>query len=396
MAKKLTELAKEQTSAADAQKNLSDAQTRAFLAKTIGDVKGGPYTGTVDAKDNTGIAEANLLVARAVKIAAQRIADRVAATCGEGSVLLVDLAHAPTFDQLTLYRTRAGLVRRRMEEALERAKTVLHATKDDAAETASGEIKARFGFIPPAAVGTVVSTALDAASKILDFFRTDYQVGGIDTKADDTLLLIAVAGALTDRSEPVRTSLPLLFGGSSLADARTALTNELSDLHGMRARVANEHALAQALGTALSATASSGKPHDVAQATAVANLRDELAAAGDAFDAFLAWLTTPDAAGTAPLAAVVRDYAFDEAAAKAGNVLFVRLENHGGGVLRERNILAGLGSMPLYHAGGATASFVLVRAPAGDVAAAGVEPVYGGFVKSDELGSLLSGRPNRW
>jgi hypothetical protein len=60
----------------DAQK-AADSQTQAALSKLIGDVKAGPFSGSVDLKDKAGTEEAALLAARVVREAAVRIAKAV-------------------------------------------------------------------------------------------------------------------------------------------------------------------------------------------------------------------------------------------------------------------------------------------------------------------------------
>ena len=49
-----------------------------------------------------------------------------------------------------------------------------------------------------------------------------------------------------------------------------------------------------------------------------------------------------------------------------------------------------LGGAPLYHMGGASVSYALLDGTTGAVAAAGVVPIYGGYVKSTEVAATLS------
>ena len=76
----LKKLLQNQQALADAQKALAESQTQAAIARLIGDVKAGPYSGSVDMKPGAGTEEALLLGARAVKEAAERVAGAVGVT----------------------------------------------------------------------------------------------------------------------------------------------------------------------------------------------------------------------------------------------------------------------------------------------------------------------------
>src|SRR5262245_44825861 len=66
-----------QTSIATAQKDLSTAQTNAKIAEVIGDVKAGPFNGSVDMKDKAGTLEATLFAHKAVRESAAKIASSI-------------------------------------------------------------------------------------------------------------------------------------------------------------------------------------------------------------------------------------------------------------------------------------------------------------------------------
>ena len=107
------------------------------------------------------------------------------------------------------------------------------------------------------------------------------------------------------------------------------------------------------------------------------------------YDSFASALTTPDANGVLPLALVAQELAVDSVLKAGAMVLLLRLENSGGGYLLKKNLWTGLGSMPLFHMGGATVSYLALEGADGKVIAGNVVPVYGGFVKSSDLRAKL-------
>lgn len=93
-----------------------------------------------------------------------------------------------------------------------------------------------------------------------------------------------------------------------------------------------------------------------------------------------------------PLSAVAQEFAIEDALKAGGAVLLLRLENSGGGYLLKKNLLTGLGAMPLYHMGGATVTYLLLSGVDGCVLAGDIIPVYGGFVRTDALRTTLAQR----
>jgi hypothetical protein len=86
-----------------------------------------------------------------------------------------------------------------------------------------------------------------------------------------------------------------------------------------------------------------------------------------------------------PLSAIAEELAIHNALKEDGTVLLLRLENSGGSYLVKKHFLAGLLKSPLYHMGGATVTYLLLRGTNGSVLAGGIVPVHGGFKNADEL-----------
>jgi hypothetical protein len=379
-AQQLTDL-QSQKAIADAQKALSDAQTQSVVARLIGDVKAGPYSGTVDMKPNAGTEEALLLGARAIKEAAAKVA--LAVTGIQTAPLSIHIFAAkefPNFQRLLTYRFRKELIKQ--------------------AFGAAGVEKPKAPKVGLEAVATpaLVSAGLDAFSKILGFFKSDYAVGGLEVKLDESLLLYSVAGRLVARE----VHLPLVYAPVAQTGAIVALAAELSELVELRGRAAMQldemnkqiadlkkqaaELEKQPDGTDAAVEDGSKKDEILRVIARIKPKTDQLNGVIALYDAFASSLTTPDANGTVPVSVLVQEHAVDAALKAGAGVLLLRLENTGGGYLLKKNLLTGLGAeIPLYHMGGATVTYLLLAGADGKVLGGDVVTIHGGFVRTDKL-----------
>lgn len=361
-----------QKALADVHKTLADAQTQAALAKYIGDVKAGPYMGSVDIKDKAGTEEALLLAARAVKECASKVAAAVnkAVPAKNIKFYLFGAKEFPAFQRLLTFRFRKELVKQAFAVA---------------------GIHEPAGVMETLPTPAIVSAGLDAFSKILGFFKTDYTIGNVDAKLDESLLMFSVAGKLREKE----VHLPLVYEPSAQSGAVTALTSELAELVNLRSRAANEAShttdkIAETEKTAADPAKTGMKDQLLANLTTLKSKRDQLNGAIAIYDSFASSLTTPDSNGTVALAALAQDLGINAALRAGGYLLLLRLENSGGGYLLKKNLLTGLGSMPLYHMGGATVTYLLLSGHDGRVVDGDIIPVYGGFVRTDNLRNELA------
>jgi tetratricopeptide (TPR) repeat protein len=363
---KLTEL-QTQKSLADAQKALANAETQATLARYIGDVKAGQYSGTVTMKDKAGTEEALLLGARAVKQGADKIAKAVKDKADK--FYLFGAKEFPNFQRLLTFRFRKELIKK-------------------AFETAGITLRREELPVTPG----MVSAGLDAFSKILGFFKTDYEIGGIDVKLDESLLIFSVAGRLA----PKEVLLPLTYEPSAQAGAVAALTNEMAELVRLRNQTADEVTRTKNLITDFEKKAAdpqnaANKDTLLARAAALKPRLDQLNGVIALYDSFASSLTTPEAnTGSIPLAILAQEFAIDTALKETkAAVLLLRMDNSGGGYLLKKNLFTGLWAMPLYHMGGATVGYLLLSGPDGKVVAGDVYPIHGGFVRTDKIRCVL-------
>jgi len=370
--RKLTELQAEK-SLADAQKALAEAEVQASLARYVGDVKAGPYSGAVSMKDKAGTEEALLLGACAVKEGAGKIADAVrnkAKEHGISKFYLFGAKECPGFQRMLAFRFRVELTKRSFEAV---------------------------GIMEPAGIEEMVtagavSAGLDAFSKLVGFLKTDYELGGIDVKLDESMLMFSVAGKLTDKE----VHMPLMYEPAVQADAMAALTKEMAGLTRLRIQAADEAARSKNL--AADAEKKAADPQNAAsrdellESAAFHKSRlDRLAAVIALYDSFAGSLTTPDAnTGSTPYALLAQESAIYAALKENGAaMLLLKLENSGGGYLLKKNLLTGIYRMPLYHMGGASVSYLLLNGPDGRVIGGDVYPIHGGFVRTDKIRDVL-------
>jgi hypothetical protein len=389
-----TEMVNAEKALADAQKDLATSQAQAAVAQRVGPVTAGPFTGVVNMKDKAGTQEAQLLAARAVRMAAERIVTDVLARTTATTLCLFPAAQAPTFGHLMSYRLRSELVHEAFDNLAKATAPVEHAAAPAPDPAHGGTAQPRFvgGF-------AVASAGLDAATKLLDFFRTDYEVGGAETTVDDAALLYAVAGALRrPRNPPAaapRALLPLTDARNDTEAALRAIIVDLRPLAGKRADIA--HAIvdlqAQISTKQTEATDPKNTANHAAALAAVELLKARLApytAVATQYDGFVTFLSTPDANGVAPIATITQELAIETILKRGADVLLLHLESTGGGYLIKKNLLTALGSMPLYHTGGATATYLLLSGPEGEALGGDIVPVYGGFIRSEDLAGTLA------
>ena len=359
-----------QKALADAQKGLADSVTQATLAKYIGDVKAGPYSGSVDMKGTAGTEEAALLATSAVREAAVRVASELPER-KQSNVYIFAAREFPNFQRLLAFRFRKEIIKLALTAAVVKPPDV-------------GQKEA----LSP----TLVSAGLDAFSKILGFFKTDYTVGGSDVKVDEAVLLYSVAGEL--RTKAAEVHLPLVYEPKAQSASVKAVTIELAELVDLRARASTlagglRNQIAKIEKEASEEKVAAKKEAMLATGTASKLRLDQLNGVIALYDSFASALTTPDANGVLPLALVAQELAVDSVLKAGAMVLLLRLENSGGGYLLKKNLWTGLGSMPLFHMGGATVSYLALEGADGKVIAGNVVPVYGGFVKSSDLRAKL-------
>jgi hypothetical protein len=350
-------LVKAQKDLAEALKALSGSKPEESKPES-GGVTQGPYTGSVDLKDKGGELPVALLEAKAVRDAARRVAKNLNdILTGGKDILIFASSEVPTFQNLAAYRAQFGLVERALAEALKEPK---------------GKAKfAKVAEIIPVLGG--VGVALDAIDKLMGFFRTDYTVGGVEVPLDDSVLVLETANWLS-RGHNVK--LPALYYPKAILAARTAFFDDLKNLAKRKAEAVVRAAK----------QGNAANPNDAQK-----NVSDNLKKAVAICDQFLTKMTTPnEKTGQIPIAVVVwENETFELLNNEGAYLLVLHIQKAGGGYLIKRNPWTFLGRTPLFFHGGAVVTYALLQGSDGQVCRSGVIPIYGGWVKVNEINKSL-------
>ncbi len=354
------------------QKAISDAQTA--IAKNNLTVPDSGYKGEVSAGDKAGSFEASLLASKALTLAADNIATKVKTARDKGpgwnTVVLYANSDVPDFQSLLAYDAQRQAISDLMGEA-----------SQDIEKTLTQYPAAR--FLTPATIGM----GMDAANKILGYFRTDYSIQGIVVASDDLQLINALAGALTEKN--IGVYLPAIYNAMALNNS--SVVSELKSLADQRAKLQGN--VDKATGKSDELTAEAAKETDVAKkkqlTDGAAKLKD-LAASGKnvvaACDAFLTKLTTADDKSKVPLAIIAQQRAVREQLSKGGAVLMTaKVSSAGGTYYTKKNMWTFFGAMPFYVMGGAVINFTVMEGPGGKVIVAGALPVDAGYYKATDV-----------
>lgn len=389
-AKSAKTVADAQKAAADARKADAEAQTAAFKAM-IGEVPASGIQGNVELKDKAGVTEAALLAGRATRLAAETIATELppgqqapppatqpgqpAPVAAKQVLLLYASTDVPNFNALLTFRAQTTLIR----EALQEAERVSIGALQKAPSLEA---------VPPAAA---VGLGLEAASKILGFFRSDYTIGGVQLALEDSILLHALAGNETLRGKYL-VQLPAQYNAQSLNQPTEGIIKELIDLAKLKGNVAGRTEQHEKAKTRFAADAAKGN----AQAQSNAAVHEQAIAvikgAVALYDGFFTKVTAADDKGNVPLSTVAREDVIARTLSGGAALLLVKLQASGGAYYTKKNLWTFFGGMPFYNMGGVVASYVLLSGKDGAALKSGVVPIHGGFVKSNEVQGAVEKR----
>ena len=376
-AKTAKEIADAQKALADAQKALSDSQLAAFKS-ALGEVPDSGIKGTVTAGNNSGEIEAALLAMKAVREAAQSIGARIQKTIKPpASVLIMANSETPTFQNLMAYRAEVAII----DKVL-----------DDAAATAKGVSTEGPGLEAVPLLGAA-GIALDATSKLLSFFKTDYTINPVTVALEDRVALDELANHLAGLGFLVKA--PAIYDGAAVNSAAQFFLDDATRLSGKRAAL--QPAIAAAANRIAELTKAIAAPNLPAETKATLEralatqtaLSTTLKNAAGLVDSWYTKLAATDSKGTANIVHVTREKSIADALAKDAYLLLVKVQAKGGNLLTKKNLWTLFGGMPLYHMGGVAVSFTLIEGQTSLVKASGVAPVYGGFVKAGEMSTVL-------
>lgn len=389
------EAAKSAKSIADAEKAQADAELAAASAK-IGAVPSSGISGSVKVEQGAASFETALLAARATVTASEQIAIAVVAATGTSASTVPAPAGATAAKKLLVFAAGEVPDFQATTGFLAQRAVVLQALVDAVSESEDAKK-------PLAAPGTTesiaaVGVALEAVTKLLGFFKSDFEVRGNDVAADHALLAKVVTGELLKKRKDFEPTLYLkaAFNPTSVAAVGTLFKKDLESLNFQRNKAVS--ALTERELDVSSLQTESSK---IAGETAADKEKrrqlgeqqkrhqgavDKLKSALTAYDTLVGKLASPDAS----VAAMIREYEVWSALNDPSSLmLIVKMDKAGGSNYVEKNLWTSFGVMPFKVMGGVIASYTLFQGSSGAVLAAGVVPVHGGYKKVNEVGDLF-------
>lgn len=390
-AKELAELQKAQAEAEKARAEAANATTKA----KFGDIPASGFTGAVELGTNAGSTEALLLASVAVRSVAKEMAEAIgkAKPGNMTKAMLYTSSTVPDFQALASFRAqREGFM-----------------ASFEATDAATKNAPKGGGL---AASVTPVGLALDAAGKLLNFFKTDFKFQSFEVASSDGMLLAAVAGELRALTPPVAAQAPTLYQVGMAGTLQQTVVDDIKDALGraqqamlrMAPHVAAAKEREPRLAAALKVKADETKPkpeRDAAAADAE-RLQGEVQRANEAaalwkaladrIDAWSTKLATPDDRGQIPLAAVVRQAAVQAELESGAALVVLQLHKAAGTGYTKKNLLSSLGANPFFVMGGAVASMTAMDGKTGDVFASALVPVHGGYHSVSDVKAVVNRR----
>jgi hypothetical protein len=333
--------------AADLAKKSAEAELAALKLR-IGEVPASGIKGEVTTGTNAGAIEAHLLSALVARRAAALLAKQVGPEAGE-KIAIVSVSEVASLQQSSTLLFAKELMQAARANAL---------ATEPAAAIIPDRTQLPAGLLPIPAIGL----GLDALSKIVGYFRSDFTVSGTDTPVDDVLFIAAIAEALMTAGANV--FAPSLQPPSFDNLPPTRLFDLMKELVAMQAEAA-------AAVTNFDQAARDLTKSDRSQANGAA--RDAWKIVLGLYDTFVAKLVVPDAAGRLPLVALATEMVVKEFASP-GKVLVVKPHRAGGSFITRKNLWTSLGANPFTVAGGVVLSYAIFDGSNGTMLRAAVLP----------------------
>ena len=149
-----------------------------------------PYTGTVTVGDKAGEIEVALLGTRSLNIAAAKIFSSISPALDketeDTTIYLYAAKQVPDFQAYLMFHTQRRVVKAALDKAIESA-------GNKSCDQFGGQLELK-GFKS----GIPFSKALSGFDEILGYFRVDHSYDGVPLTLEDSMLVHAVAGRLSE------------------------------------------------------------------------------------------------------------------------------------------------------------------------------------------------------
>jgi hypothetical protein len=389
--KEQIELAKEEQKLTDLKNPApkSELEKLRELKELLGTSTAGSIPGDVKIEEGAGSMEIELLSSTTVAKIAQRVAQRVN-SFSAGKKITIYLytgqegQKSLSLQALTAYRGQVQLVRIGYENALANSNETLKEIPSFSESPAGGKAVQQFS-IPVPAVVAASTLALDSATKLLSFFRSDYTVRGSTLSTPDSILATEVANFLTIDGHSVL--MPQVYNQPSLAVGIQGVIEDCQFLDRKRdeaiRNIAKHKEQVDAGGT-------DGALIGRHQAAA-----DSLRSAMGLHESLEKKLFTIDGQGDINLEKVAMGIAMERAFSSTSggaHILLLKDTKAGGTSYTVKNLWTGIGmSIPFHLGAGIVTSFLLFNGNSAQIEASGVETSHSGYASVSELG-----KPVHW
>lgn len=334
-------------------------------------------TGKVDVKSNAGQIEATVLTTQALAPIAKAIVagvdDALKGKKGDHQVVIVTGTDGIKLVHWDLFRYRTSFL-----------SDAFTADLGDLEELDKQyeELKQ-----PPRTSSIMVTAApiliLSAASKLLSYAMSDYEVGSVATTPDDQLLVAAIVNNKGNLTVLLPSLLPSRASSDSVLETVSDLDESAQSLRnglGENKKKSNElKALAK---------------KDTKQAKQLVDLAEhydemtsKITAHVAAYEALMSALASTEDKSLMPLTAVLQEHAIAAALDDGGYALIVHIHSAAGSYYTKKNLWTAFGSMPFYVSGGAVASYTLMDGETGHALAGGVAPFVCGYRRASKVAS---------
>jgi hypothetical protein len=385
-AKSSAELAKSRKEAAE-----SDL---AWLKARIGDVPASGLTGAVELGDKAASIETALLASKALVVAAEEaVAFLVPHLSGSDVVILVyPSGQLPDVKAITCFRACNRILSDQFADAMRDLDAAAGAQ-----DPATLAMPQQAGVQPTAIMVPAIGLAMDAVSKILGYFRSDFSVSGTELDVDHAAFAELLAGALLQRLPNAQLRLPLMYEAVPDAVVDGFFSEELAPLAEvhhkalglLRSSADRQSALSVQLAQTTGATDEDKSAKEML-ARRIARIQvasDRLQQVAQAYDALLDSLV----ANKDNLDVLVRQYAASIGQGKEKRfALIAKVHRMGGSHYTEKNVRTLFGAMPFHVMGGVVASCSLFDVASGNLLASRTIPVHSGFHPVKNLATFIS------
>ncbi len=386
---------------ADAEKLRADSELAALKAK-IGEVPSSGITGNVTLGQGAGALETAFLAARAVCLASEKIAQAVSSVVPAGAKIMIFAAgETPDFQTTTNFFAQRALVLQALTNAIPQSEE--WSNRENVAsnlENVSTNVRDNVSNLESVVSFGGIGVGLEAVTKLLGFFRSDFDVRGTDVTADNTLLAKSVIGELLkkcgNKNPAIEFYLKGTFNPMAVAATGSTLERELKGLALKRESAANvlndlERAILELQSRLAKITGDTPEEKNDKlnlneQAKRYQGFVDKLKSALATFDTFLSKLVSQDAELTTLVSELE---VWNTLMEQSSLLLIVKVDKAGGSNYIAKNLWTSFGAIPLYVMGGVIVSYTLFQGNTGSVLASGTVPVHSGFWKVNKINRIF-------